>query len=512
MIDWETARGRRDLAAKQEAAHEYLLKLSRGVTRGQLSQALRGSWIGSVPYGYAIRTIKTKEMPAELVKLSKQWRKSLIAKLGINNDYLNRLLSEGREWEDDEQQDDKDFKLLELGDKHLVRVVQRIFKEFTGTGTVERSMNDIANRLNVDHIDSPGCNKRGHQNRWRFDTIKWILQNRAYIGEFVFNRVSRSKYHHISGGERRPGGRKGINPESDWFVIKKHHNAIINSRKMWDDAQTKLALGKVGRPRHTPETNPYLFRPQLLFCGRCGRAMHGQESREFILGKGDSQWTKRITRYECRGKKYHQACDGTNVREDDLLNSLVEYLRSEFILPEDVDLRLWSKAEEGRLTEKDLPVGFSKLRRLLVGQIPKRADTKRTEKEIKQLRAKIDTGRANLLFMKDQKNINVGEESIRAMEQRVEELTIAVQDQPTEQDIITTTRQVLARLFQLSCTNQPKLFRPAARKLLGDMESITVYTAHTGHGNGRRNSLKRCEFRLKSVGVITGKSNPHQPD
>ena len=123
---------------KQEGKHQFLKVLSRNVARGKLEAAKNGSWLGSAPYAYRI---------------------------------------EG----------ERKHKDLILGDAAKVRVVQRIFREFVEDG---RSMSNIADRLNGDGIPSPG--ERGKP--WRFDTVKTILENPAYVGDYAGGRFSYGKY------------------------------------------------------------------------------------------------------------------------------------------------------------------------------------------------------------------------------------------------------------------------------------------------------------------------------
>lgn len=108
-------------------------------------------------------------------------------------------------------------------------------------------------------MDLAACQSRHPARDDRFDTVKVILENPAYLGDYVGGRASNGKYHAIrQGAVARSNGHRCRKPESEWIVFHDHHPAIVD-RKTFTKAQAILARGKTSRSPHTPETNPYLF-------------------------------------------------------------------------------------------------------------------------------------------------------------------------------------------------------------------------------------------------------------
>src|SRR5262249_2030439 len=224
-------------------------------------------------------------------------------------------------------------KQLVLDDPAKARIVERIFRDYVVSG---RSMNDIATQLNAEGVPSPG----GRGKPWRFDTVKVILENPAYAGDFASCRYSYGKYHTIQHGTVAKSSGRCRRPESEWIVRRDHHEAIID-RGTFEKAQAILAKGKNGRSRYTPETNPYLL-SGLLRCGRCGSPLWG-------LNNGQHRY------YECSSMKYNgeDACEGTTVREDRILHAIADHLDREFVSLDGKSLS-W-KADRKELQPSDLP-------------------------------------------------------------------------------------------------------------------------------------------------------------
>ena len=443
-IDWNTFAGRMIYGMKQEGKHQFLRDLSRNVLRGQTEAAQAGSWCGTAPYAYRIEGAK-KQKRLVLAEPSKQ------------------------------------------------KVVRRIFREFVTDG---RSMTNIADRLNSDEIKCPGFNKKpreGFEHRkkvWRFDTVKVILENPAYIGTARYNAWSYSKYHSFKNGQIVKGGRRGRNPQSDWIVHEDHHDAIIDS-PTFKRAQARLAKGKTGRCKHPPESNPYLLAGKLC-CGRCGGTLWGEDSER--------------KSFECSRAKHHQGnCEGTRVREDAVLQMLCEYVETEFI-PDAKQTELLRKSKRGLLKAEDLPAAFKKLKRLLVGDEPTKIDTKRIQREIDKLDSDRERGRRNLVFAKDAANIAAMESALRELDEQRAELAAELVTQPKERDINEMVFDVMKKLVWLA-TGKPELVKPVIREL----DKITVHTTISGIGNGLRHSLDRIEVQFQQVGGVTGNSNPHLP-
>jgi site-specific DNA recombinase len=253
VTDWNDVSGRIVAGVTQEGKHQQLLDHSANVVRGHMAAASNGGWLGSAPYAYRIEGPKKR-------------------------------------------------KRLVVSDPVKVGVVRRIFREFVEEG---RSMGNIADRLNADGYPAPHG-----PGRWRSGTVKTVLENPTYTGDYAGLRSSYAKYHRAKGGRVERVGRRPNqtlhNPKEDWVIVRDTHEAIID-RDTFARAQTILARGKTGRPSRDPDKNPYVL-SGLLRCGRCGAVMHGLT-------------TSRHRYYEC-GKRHYDTpkdpttCLGTTVRED----------------------------------------------------------------------------------------------------------------------------------------------------------------------------------------------------
>lgn len=349
-IDWNDFTGWLTYSVDQHAKHQYIVNLSRDVVRGQLEAAKKGSWLGAPPYGYRI---------------------------------------EG----------ERKNKRLAVDDVGKVKVVQRIFREFVEEG---RSMSDIAKRLHEEGFVPPGSRGRP----WRFDAVRIILENPAYVGDYASGRRSYGKYHIAREGQvakGNGGGGRTKNPESQWIVRRDTHEGIID-RNTFERAQAILAKGKTGRSQYTPENNPFVL-SGLLRCGKCGCPLWGDRT-------GSRQY------YRCSNWQYNgaKACDGTKVSEVTILNGVADHLENwlGFSDPER-EGSLDMAAVHGVLKPQDLPEAFEKVKKLVMPPPVPKHDAKRLEKQAEQLRGKITKARANLVLL-DPENIPGAQDRIRQLD------------------------------------------------------------------------------------------------
>ena len=224
-IDWSDFAGRMLYGIQQEGKHAYLRDLSRNVCRGLRAKAQRGEWpAGTPPFGFMAG---------------------------------------------------KDEKLA-LGDPFQVRAVQRVYREYLSG----HSMMAIVEIMQEDKEPAPGLG-------WTIDTVKGILNNRLYTGDFVW-------------GSRRTGK---YNAASDEPVeILDNHASIISMQTF--DAVKKRRLEQRGGK--TPKRNGGSFvLAGLLKCNECGSAMYGHNSTGhlYLICSG----------YLRRGNSF---CHRYSVRED----------------------------------------------------------------------------------------------------------------------------------------------------------------------------------------------------
>lgn len=251
-------------------------------------------------------------------------------------------------------------------------------------GAVERI------RFNAEGFISP----KGKVKGWRFDSVRVILENPAYTGDYASGRYAGGgKYLTTKQGNVVPvtaEDRGQRRPAVEWTLRPDRHEAIID-RPTFERAQEILAKGKTGPSPHTPETNPYLL-TGVLSCGKCGAPLRG-----LVTGK------RRF--YECGNRNYNgnDACQGTTVREDVVLLSIADHRQEEFLSLDNREL--YSKAERGELEPGDLPKAFFKVRQLVAPPKQQANDRKKLEKEHKTLGEQIVTARRNLGLLTDPSNI-----------------------------------------------------------------------------------------------------------
>jgi site-specific DNA recombinase len=154
------------------------------------------------------------------------------------------------------------------GDRKAVATVKRIFQMF-----VDELMpfNKIMAVLNDEKIPSP----RG-KSKWSAVTVRDILSNAVYAGDFTYGRRQRGKFSVVGAdGEAMPA--EGAKPWLERPPIFKRTNAYkpIVDRKTFDAAQRqaakvreRFATGK--RDRH----NRYVL-SDILVCDHCGSKMAG---------------------------------------------------------------------------------------------------------------------------------------------------------------------------------------------------------------------------------------------
>ena len=126
-------------------------------------------------------------------------------------------------------------------------IVRKIFAlRLSGSTTGE-----IADELNQDNYP-----KIAHSNKWNSQQIRRILANRCYSGDMVYRKTSKISFK---------SKKIRYNPQRDWLVIKKHHEAIIDKK---DFEQAQLILLQNRRTA----TKKLCF-SGILRCGGCGAHM-----------------------------------------------------------------------------------------------------------------------------------------------------------------------------------------------------------------------------------------------
>jgi len=271
-IDWNDFTSRILYTVVQEGKHAYLRDLSKNVCRGLRAKALLGQWPnGTPPFGFVIG-------------------------------------GDGK---------------LALGDPLHVRAVQRVFREYLAGN----SMMAIVEMMVVDNEPGPGVG-------WTINTLKVVLKNRHYTGDFVWGDRPQGKY---STATEEP------------IEIPNNHASIV-SHETFDAVQKRRLTQRGGK---TPKRNGGSFvLSGLMKCEECGSPMYGQNV------KGNPYFV--CSGYVSRGKSF---CSRNSVREDVVLEHVIGAIEAAYLNPKTIgDLR---KELHRQVDKESTKVNCTKLKKRL---------------------------------------------------------------------------------------------------------------------------------------------------
>jgi site-specific DNA recombinase len=287
-IDWNDFAGRMLYGIQQEGKHAYLRDLSRNVCRGLREKAKQGKWpAGTPPFGY-------------------------------DSDADGRLV---------------------LGEANHVRVVQRLYRMYLDGN----SMMAIYEQMKADGEPAPGP-------EWNLDTVKRLLKNEIYTGDFIWGDRKSGKYNHVT----------------DEPIFIPHNHTSIVDRNTFDAVQQRRAQQRGGK---TPRRNGGTFvLSGLAKCECCGSAMYGHAIRRnnYLICGG----------HLGKGKAF---CSRNSVREDVVLDHVIEAFEREYLNPVTIQ----------RLREE--------LRRQVkTGSAP--VNPKPLKKRLAKVEKQLDTARRNMVL------------------------------------------------------------------------------------------------------------------
>ena len=159
---------------------------------------------------------------------------------------------------------------IEIVPEHA-EIIQQIYRWMADGGG--HTIISIARRLIQNCTPAP---KGGA--RWNTSTVLNILRNRAYIGEFCFNRFMavESKEPAKPGiYRRRRLTATSQRPKEEWIIVP---GPTIIDRDLFNAVQERLAENKQFAMRHASPENPMLLRC-LVRCGQCGYSLASTHSR-----------------------------------------------------------------------------------------------------------------------------------------------------------------------------------------------------------------------------------------
>lgn len=260
-INWDDFTGRVMYSLKQEGKHQYLRDLSRNTMRGMLQKAQQGLWVcGPPPLGYVVG----------------------------------------------------DDMRLRLGERHDVEAVRSLFEGYLSG----HSLRTLTEAMNAKGLQTA----RG--NPFHYVAVRFILKNRNYTGDMIWNVRTESKYNSIRGGrvDSKARGSK-LTDQADWVVTPGAHPPIV-SLEEFEAVQERL---RSHRPSTPLKAGGLYVLSGLLRCAKCGSAMSGNTYSG-------------IPYYVCSAYFHRGAsfCQRNAVRQDELLGNVAGAIEADYLSPQTV--------------------------------------------------------------------------------------------------------------------------------------------------------------------------------
>lgn len=247
-VSWNDFAGRIVWSVETEGRHAYLRDLARNSMRGKLSAAQKGIWLAGKP------------------------------------PFGYRL-------------QDKRLAI----DEQSAPIVRRIFADYLAGLSLWR----LVESLRSSGIKSPtGGN-------WSPSGLSLMLHNEVYVGRYSWNRTSEARYVHVTDGrcsEVPSKGKRIRHAEDDWVVIEDAHPALID-RDTFEAVQRELLVRK---RKTTPGGGNRFLLTGLIFCGQCGAAMHGRQTRGGTI------------RYQCGAYLRGQHPEPNTVVQAEVVEAIIE--------------------------------------------------------------------------------------------------------------------------------------------------------------------------------------------
>ena len=228
-------------------------------------------------------------------------------------------------------------------DPDRAEIVQRIFADYLKS---QASLRSVAEGLNRDGIRSP----RGKG--WSVTTIRFVLCNQKYTGDYIRFKYRAGKYNAIRDGEIVSRGKTDRFEQVEPMVVEDHHKGIID-RQTFGAAQRKLQRQRGATAKRTGRQ--YVF-SGLLRCGDCGLAMCGVP---YERGEPGAK-AYRCHTYQDGGRS---ACHRNQIKEDILLDGIVRLVEREYLSDKAID-RLREKIQHLLAARRrPAPVNADRLRK-----------------------------------------------------------------------------------------------------------------------------------------------------
>ena len=249
---------------------QYIRDLSAKTRRGLRGRAAHGFATGGLPFGYgSVRNVddRGKSLGSEIV--------------------------------------------IDEGEATLVRRVFRMFAD-------GRSYLGIATLLNDEGIPTPRSARKRNDRGWVDTTIRSMLRNAAYIGQWSFGVKRWVKEPET--GARRPRNAS----EEDVQTFARPHLRIVD-HQLWEQVQARIqnTSGKYGgRSAAAPVRRTSYPLSGLLFCGSCGAPM--------VIAGGSP-----VRYYRCGDAHKRGTCEVRDcIREPLITGKILDLVKSQLSNPE----------------------------------------------------------------------------------------------------------------------------------------------------------------------------------
>ena len=261
---------------KHSEAHQFSMKLSELTLRGAKSHSALGhSAGGAAPFGYDRLEIDPTGNAVRVMNGSSDWKSN------------------------------KMHHVIWTPSPTEAPVVRWIFETYEkGTG-----LNLIVQKMNAQKISAP----RGRY--WSKTMVHYLLKNRAYVGERIYNKRSYKAY-------RRGEKANLANPKETWVVKEHAHEPVIDA-DLFDRVQAirKSKVITMGRTFH----RPYLL-TGIMKCAHCGYRMIGHPS----TGNGHKYLMYTCSGYLRIGKS---VCRSVHILSDSLEQEVLQTIREHLSSP-----------------------------------------------------------------------------------------------------------------------------------------------------------------------------------
>ncbi|MBT2760011.1 recombinase family protein [Paenibacillus sp. ISL-20] len=216
---------------------------------------------------------------------------------------------------------------VDLVESEIVRLIFNLYEEGYGI----RSLTNYLEGENNQHKKYKSPN-----DRWTIDLVAYILKNRSYVGDVVYNQRSRTenvykRNHKLKGVDRDVWVGNTKNNKEEWVVSKNAHEAII----------TREQFKRVETIQKIKSKNKGIRREFSLFAGiaKCGICKSGLSLKKNKINKHKS----RKSYYYCvKYIKYGKSMCGNHrieesVLEQTVISHMLSLINDEKVLNEFMD-------------------------------------------------------------------------------------------------------------------------------------------------------------------------------